>query len=121
MRIGISTSTFFLREESENAIVKIKELGAECAELFFSTYYEYRPEFAKAHRGLAEGLEIYSIHAECAGTVFIGLTRFCVPLSFSAQKSILFTVTFHARRVPWIMVQLRGICAIFAIFLRVME
>lgn len=63
MRIGISTSTFFLREESENAIVKIKELGAECAELFFSTYYEYRPEFAKAHRGLAEGLEIYSIHA----------------------------------------------------------
>lgn len=63
MKTGISTSSFFLREECENAIVRIKELGAECAEIFLGTFYEYRPEFAKTYSRLAEGLEICSIHA----------------------------------------------------------
>ena len=63
MKTGISTSSFFLREECENAIVKIRELGAQCAEVFLGTYYEYRPEFAKAHRHLLDGLEVTSIHA----------------------------------------------------------
>ena len=63
MKTGISTSSFFLREECENAIVKICELGAQCAEVFLGTYYEYRPEFAKAHAHLLSGLEVSSVHA----------------------------------------------------------
>lgn len=63
MKIGISTASFFLREECENAIVKIRELGADCTEVFLGTYYEYRPEFAKAHKDKAQGLEFYSVHA----------------------------------------------------------
>lgn len=63
MKIGISTSSFFTREECENAIVKIKELGADCAEAFLGTFFEYRPEFAAANARRADGLEIYSVHA----------------------------------------------------------
>ena len=63
MKTGISTASFFLRGETEDAIKTIKELGAGCAEVFLGTYYEYRPEFAKKHAPLAEGMDICSIHA----------------------------------------------------------
>lgn len=63
MKTGISTASFFLREEFERAIEVINGLGAGCAEAFLGTYYEYRPEFAKAHRERAGGLEIYSVHS----------------------------------------------------------
>lgn len=63
MKIGVSTASFFCREESENAILKIKELGADCAEVFLGTFYEYRPEFAKAHRENFCGIEIISVHS----------------------------------------------------------
>ena len=63
MKIGISTASFFPREECENAIEKIKELGADCAEVFLGTFYEYRPEFAKAHREAFGGIEISAVHA----------------------------------------------------------
>lgn len=63
MKIGVSTASFFPREETENAIEKIKEFGADCAEVFLGTYYEYRPEFVKAHLKQFGGLEISSVHA----------------------------------------------------------
>ncbi len=62
MKIGISTASFFPREECENAIEKIKELGADCAEVFLGTFYEYRPEFAKAHAERFGGIEISAVH-----------------------------------------------------------
>lgn len=63
MKIGISTASFFPREECENAIEIIKELGADCAEVFLGSFYEYRPEFEKANRERFEGIEISSVHA----------------------------------------------------------
>ncbi len=63
MKIGISTASFFPRTESENAIEKIKEFGADCAEVFLGTFYEYRPEFAKAHAQAFGGIEISAVHA----------------------------------------------------------
>lgn len=63
MKIGVSTASFFPREESEYAIEIIKELGADCAEVFLGTFYEYRPEFAKANKERFSGIEICSVHS----------------------------------------------------------
>lgn len=63
MKIGVSTASFFPREECENAIEIIKELGADCAEVFLGTFYEYRPEFAKAYKERFSGIEISSVHS----------------------------------------------------------
>lgn len=63
MKIGVSTASFFPREECENAIQIIKELGADCAEVFLGTFYEYRPEFAKANKEHFSGIEISSVHS----------------------------------------------------------
>lgn len=63
MKIGVSTASFFPREESENAIEIIKEFGADCAEIFLGSNYEYRPEFAKMHKERFGGIEISAVHA----------------------------------------------------------
>ena len=63
MKIGVSTASFFPREECENAIEIIKDIGSDCAEVFLGSFYEYRPEFAKANEKRFGGIEISSVHA----------------------------------------------------------
>ena len=60
MKTGISTATFFLRQELEQAFVTIKELGAECVDVFYNTFYEYRPEFSEKLD--TNGIEVCSVH-----------------------------------------------------------
>lgn len=62
MKIGISTATLFPEFSSEEGARQIKQLGAPVAEIFFSSFYEYRPEFSKALAPSVEGMEINSIH-----------------------------------------------------------
>ncbi|MDE6075365.1 MAG: sugar phosphate isomerase/epimerase [Clostridia bacterium] len=62
MKIGISTAALFPEKHTEEAARIIKSLGAETAEVFFSTFYEYRPEFSKALAPDLNGLEINSVH-----------------------------------------------------------
>lgn len=63
MKAGISTAVLFPELPSEEAALKIKELGAPVAEIFFSSFYEYRPEFSKALAPKLTGLEVNSVHA----------------------------------------------------------
>ncbi|MGN0812229.1 MAG: sugar phosphate isomerase/epimerase family protein [Candidatus Coproplasma sp.] len=63
MKIGISTATLFPQLPSEESAQQIKQLGASVAEIFFSSFYEYRPEFSKALAPLIDGLEINSVHS----------------------------------------------------------
>ena len=63
MKAGISTATLFLRQETEDAVKTIKNLGADCAEIFLGTFYEYRPEFSKALLKDLSGFEIGSVHS----------------------------------------------------------
>lgn len=63
MKIGVSTASFYPREECENAIQIIKDIGADCAEVFLGSFYEYRPEFAKANKERFSGIEISSVHS----------------------------------------------------------
>lgn len=66
MKVGLSTACLYLREYTEDAISTIKSLKAECAEIFLGTFYEYRPEFAKAYAKRGEGLNMDSLHV-CTG------------------------------------------------------
>ena len=62
MKIGISTAALFPEKHTEDAAQLIKSLGAQVAEVFFSTFYEYRPEFSRALAPKLQGLEINSVH-----------------------------------------------------------
>lgn len=63
MKIGISTATFFPELPSEEALLKIEELGAPVAEVFLSSFYEYRPEFSAKIVKSVGGVEVNSVHA----------------------------------------------------------
>ena len=78
MKTGISTACFHLKQETEKAVKTIKDMGAECAEVFLQTFYEYRPEFAKAVAPDICGLEVNSVHVQ---------TNF-EPQLFSASRRI---------------------------------
>ena len=60
MKTGISTASLYLRQETEQALVTIKNLGADCVEVFYNTFYEYRPEFSQKLD--ANGIEVNSVH-----------------------------------------------------------
>lgn len=62
MQIGISTASLFPEKYSDEAANIIKSLGAETAEIFLSTFYEYRPEYAKALAPQISGLAVNSLH-----------------------------------------------------------
>lgn len=63
MQIGISTASLFPRYATEDALKKIMRSGAECAEVFFSTFYEYRPEFSKSFARDVKSFPVNSVHA----------------------------------------------------------
>ena len=63
MKIGISTASLFPEKHTEEAVRIIKSLGVNVAEVFFSTFYEYRPEFSKALAPELDDLEINAVHA----------------------------------------------------------
>ncbi len=77
MKVGICTASLFLRQNTEDAAVTIKSLGAETAEIFFHTFYEYRPEFSKALAPAIAGLDVCSVHT---------LTTTFEPLLFSPSR-----------------------------------
>lgn len=62
MQVGISTASLFPRFATEDALDAIISLGADCAEVFFSTFYEYRPEFSKSVAGRLNGFAVNSVH-----------------------------------------------------------
>ena len=60
MKIGISTASL-TGFETENALSLLKEVGAETAEVYLKTFYEYSPEFAKKYAERTAGVEVNSI------------------------------------------------------------
>lgn len=61
MKTAISTACFYLKEETENALSLIKDMGAESCSVGLKTFYEYRPEFAKKYAQNLGGVEVCSI------------------------------------------------------------
>lgn len=61
MKIGVSTACFCPELETEAAVRKIKQLGVDCADVLLRTFYEYRPEFAKAFAPDICGVDVHSV------------------------------------------------------------
>lgn len=61
MKAGISTVCLQGRYETEDALGLLKELGAQTAEVYLQTFYEYRPEFAKKYAERLAGTEVNSV------------------------------------------------------------
>jgi len=80
MKVGISTASLFPQLPTDEAAQKIKEIGAPVTEIFFSSFYEYRPEFSKSLAPSLKGVEVNSVHA--------------MPLNFEAN---LFNVSRRVR------------------------
>ena len=59
MKIGITTDS--LNCETEDALSKLGEAGAQICGVALRTFYEYRPEFAKKFASNAGGVEINSV------------------------------------------------------------
>lgn len=64
MEFGMSTASFFGRMTTEKALSKIGEMEISCAEIFLSTFQEYRPDFAKLLYDIGQEFHIHiaSVH-----------------------------------------------------------
>ena len=63
MEVGLSSACFFMRELNEDAVLIIDEMHIPIAEVFFTTFSEYNPEFAKLLLQKKGNLQINSVHA----------------------------------------------------------
>lgn len=61
MKIGIATNCFSPDMPTEGALTEIKLLGARTVSIGLSTFYEYRPEFAKKYAPMLEGLRVGAV------------------------------------------------------------
>ncbi len=62
MKVGISTASFFLRRENEDALPFLRELGVDCAEVFLTSYFQYKREYGELLASRQGGLRINSVH-----------------------------------------------------------
>ncbi|MBR1868105.1 MAG: sugar phosphate isomerase/epimerase [Clostridia bacterium] len=62
MEIGISTASLFTRENNEDAVKTLDELGAKVTEVFLETFPEYEEEFAKLLKSRMGNLKAHSVH-----------------------------------------------------------
>jgi sugar phosphate isomerase/epimerase len=63
MELGISTATFFLRENTEDAFNQIKRLGLSLCEVFLTTFSEYDEQFAILLNERKGDIRVHSVHA----------------------------------------------------------
>ena len=62
MRVGVSTASLFLRYDNEDAVSVLNELGIQTAEIFLTTFSEYKPAFASLLKERMGNLTAHSIH-----------------------------------------------------------
>ncbi len=62
MDIGISTASFFTRENNEDAVRTLDCLGARVTEVFLETFPEYEESFAKLLKERMGNLKAHSVH-----------------------------------------------------------
>ncbi|MEG2541211.1 MAG: sugar phosphate isomerase/epimerase [Clostridia bacterium] len=63
MKVGISTATFFSKLLTEDTFSVIQRCGGEVAEVFLTTYQEYKPAFGELLKSRLNGLAVYSVHS----------------------------------------------------------
>lgn len=62
MTVGISTASLFMRLYNEDAVALISEWGAQTAEVFYTSFSEYEPQFSKTLSKKKGKLSVNSVH-----------------------------------------------------------
>lgn len=62
MKAGVSTASFFLRLNNEDALPLLSEWGVPTAEVFLTSFCEYAPSFARQLAQKKGGVDIHSVH-----------------------------------------------------------
>lgn len=62
MQLGISTATFFLRENLEDCFDVLRGLNVNVCEVFFNTFCEYEENFGRLLRQKQGGINVHSVH-----------------------------------------------------------
>lgn len=62
MKVGVSTASLFLRYDNEDAVHILDGLGVEVAEVFLTSFSEYKPSFARILKNEMGSLKAHSVH-----------------------------------------------------------
>ena len=62
MRVGVSTASLFLRYNNEDAVAALDRLGVGIAEIFLTSFTEYKPAFAELLKSRMGALQAHSVH-----------------------------------------------------------
>ena len=63
MQTGVSTASLFLRQNNEDALPLLENLGVKTVEVFLSSFCEYGYPFAELLKGRKGALKVNSVHA----------------------------------------------------------
>ena len=85
MRAGISTASLFLRKNNEDALAFLDASGVETAEVFLTSFCEYKQDFATLLAKQKGNVAVNSVHILVKATKSsIFMHRISFPLSSSA-------------------------------------
>lgn len=62
MKVGVSTASLFLRQDNEDAVATLNALGVEVAEVFLTSFSEYKPSFGRLLAERKGELSVHSVH-----------------------------------------------------------
>ncbi|MBO5362848.1 MAG: sugar phosphate isomerase/epimerase [Clostridia bacterium] len=62
MKIGVSTASLFLRYDNEESVAVLNGLGVDVAEIFLTSFCEYKPAFARLLKERKGNMNVHSVH-----------------------------------------------------------
>ncbi len=62
MKAGISTASLFLRRDNEEALPLFQELGVDCAEVFLTSFFQYKRSYGELLAEKRGDISVNSVH-----------------------------------------------------------
>ncbi len=62
MKVGISTASLFMRRENEDALPLLQDFGVACAEVFLTSFFQYKREYGELLKSRKGDIAVNSVH-----------------------------------------------------------
>ncbi len=62
MKVGVSTASLFLRRDNEEVLPLFNRLGIDCAEVFLTSFFQYKRSYGELLAGRQGCVEVNSVH-----------------------------------------------------------
>ncbi len=62
MKIGISTASLFMRQDNEEALPLFNKFGVSCAEVFLTSFFQYKKKYGELLASARGRVEVNSVH-----------------------------------------------------------